>query len=59
MCYGYTIKDGKMVVKPEETAVVQNIFAWYLDGDSCYRICKKLNAAGAVSYYVSVKHDGE
>lgn len=51
MCYGYRVKDGELVIEPTEAAVVRNIFAWYLAGDSCYQICKKLNAAGAVSYY--------
>lgn len=51
MCFGYRVRDGKLVIEPTEAAIVRDIFAWYLSGDSCYQICKRLNAAGAVSYY--------
>ena len=36
---------------PDEAEIIRQIFDWYLAGDSCYIICKKLNASGAKSYY--------
>ena len=36
---------------PKEAEIIRQIFNWYLAGDSCYIICKKLNDSGARSYY--------
>ena len=51
ICYGYQIVDGKFEIVPEEAEVIRQIFEWYLAGDSCYIICRKLNESGTKSYY--------
>lgn len=51
LCYGYCVINGRFEIVPEEAEVVRQIFNWYLAGDSCYRICTKLNASGVTSYY--------
>ena len=51
ICYGYRVVDGKLEIVPDEAEIIRQIFDWYLAGDSCYIICKKLNASGAKSYY--------
>ena len=51
ICYGYRVVDGKFEIVPEEAEIIRQIFDWYLAGDSCYIICKKLNDSGARSYY--------
>lgn len=44
--YGYEIKDGKLVINPEEAKYVREIFKWYLSGEGSYRIAKKLSSLG-------------
>lgn len=42
-CFGYQKgSDGSLEIVPEQAAVVQNIFNWYLQGDSLHRIVSKL-----------------
>lgn len=41
--YGYKNEDGKMVVVPEEAAVVKDIFKMALSGMGGYRIARSLN----------------
>ena len=43
---GYTKKDGRLVVVPEEAAVVRLIFREYLEGFGTKTIARHLNAAG-------------
>ena len=50
LCYnrflGYTKKDGKLVVVPEEAEVVRQIFREYLEGFGTKTIARHLNDAG-------------
>ena len=49
-CYGYdTGPDGKLVINPDEAAVVYWIFARYLDGDSLGKIAAGLEEQGVLS----------
>jgi len=51
LLYGYRVTDGQLVIEEKEAEIVRRIFEWYLCGDSCYMIAKKLNEAGVKSYY--------
>jgi DNA invertase Pin-like site-specific DNA recombinase len=44
--HGYRYENGKYVVVPEEAALVQKIFQWYLEGLGYNAIAKRLNAEG-------------
>ena len=44
--YGYEVKNGSFVIKPEEAAVVRRIFQMYLDGMGSVKIMKLLMAEG-------------
>ena len=44
--YGYEVRNGSFVIKPEEAAVVRRIFQMYLDGLGSVRIMKLLMAEG-------------
>ena len=48
MCslYGYRVKNGELVIEEAEAEIVRGIFQWFLDGNSCYEIARKLNKAG-------------
>ena len=47
---GYTKdEDGKLVIVPEEAAIVRRIYAEYLDGKSFKRIKQGLEADGILS----------
>lgn len=42
-CYGYKRGwNGLLEIVPEQAEIVRNIFNWYLQGDSFYRIASKL-----------------
>ncbi len=43
---GYTKKDGRLVIVPEEAVVVRRIFREFLEGFSAKRICMHLEAGG-------------
>lgn len=47
--YGYDNVDGKMVIVPEEAAVVKEIFSWALSGKGSYIIANTLNERGIAS----------
>ncbi len=49
--YGYRLQNGSFVIEETEAKVVRQIFEWFLEGDSCYKISIKLNAANIKSYY--------
>jgi DNA invertase Pin-like site-specific DNA recombinase len=42
--YGYDYKDGRLIIKPSEAKVIQNIYSWYKCGTSMGDITKKLNS---------------
>lgn len=44
--FGYDNVDGKMVIIPEEAAIVKEIFAMAINGMGSYVIAKKLNKRG-------------
>ena len=44
--YGYTLKDGKPVIVPDEAEVVKEIFTKYLSGEGLCKIAKALNERG-------------
>lgn len=44
--YGYTVRDGTVVIDEEQAAIVRQIFKQYAEGASYYRIAKDLNARG-------------
>ena len=44
--YGYQIKDGKLMLHPQEAAVVRRIFALCLEGKFQWEISDTLNAQG-------------
>jgi DNA invertase Pin-like site-specific DNA recombinase len=44
--HGYRYENGKYVVVPEEAALVQKIFQWYLEGLGYNAIAQRLNAEG-------------
>ena len=45
--FGYRLQDGKYVVKPDEAAIVKQIFKWYLSGVGYMAIAKRLNESEA------------
>jgi len=45
--HGYRYENGKYVIVPEEAALIQKIFQWYLDGYGYNAIARGLNAEGA------------
>ena len=47
--YGYEVRDGTLVIRPEEAAVVRQIFRWYLSGLGEAEISKRLFAEGICS----------
>lgn len=47
--YGYDNVDGKMVIVPEEAAVVKEIFSWALSGKGSHIIDNTLNERGIAS----------
>lgn len=48
---GYTLRNGRFVVVPEEAAVVRRIFDLYMDGKGYAAIADILNAADAKTRY--------
>lgn len=44
--YGYQIQDGRLVIQPQEAAVVKQIFSIYLKGTYQWKIADILNADG-------------
>lgn len=54
--YGYENVDGKMVIVPEEAAVVKEIFQRTISGQGSYIIAKWLNEAGIPSKRGNVWH---
>ena len=44
--YGYRLENGKLVVVPEEGAIVQRIFKMHLEGMGQHSIVKELNRQG-------------
>ncbi len=44
--HGYHYEKGKYFIVPEEAALVQKIFKWYLEGHGYNAIAKRLNAEG-------------
>ncbi|MGO5315017.1 recombinase family protein [Bilifractor sp. LCP21S3_A7] len=42
--YGYDMKDGKMIINPEQAEVIRMIFRLYLDGMGTNKIAQKLDA---------------
>ena len=46
--YGYQIQDGKLVIQPQEAAVVKRIFSIYLEGTYQWKIADILNADGVL-----------
>jgi DNA invertase Pin-like site-specific DNA recombinase len=44
--YGYTVKDGRYVIVPEEAEIIRSVFAHYNEGTGMLRIAKDLNALG-------------
>ncbi len=51
---GYRLRDGKLVVMPEEAEIVRRIFSDYLSGMGVVAIAKKLNHDGVESFYSAV-----
>jgi hypothetical protein len=49
--YGYDYKDGKLTVKPDEAAVVKEIFERYARGEGHHRIAQSLNERGIKRKY--------
>jgi DNA invertase Pin-like site-specific DNA recombinase len=45
--HGYRYENGKFVFVPEEAALIQKIFEWYLEGYGYNAIAQRLNAEGA------------
>lgn len=45
--YGYRYVNGKYVIVPEEAALIQQIFQWYLDGHGYNAIAQRVNAEGS------------
>ena len=41
--YGYQIQDGRLVIQPQEAAVVKQIFSIYLKGTYQWKIADILN----------------
>lgn len=48
---GYRLKDGKMIVVPEEAEIVKMIFNDYLSGKGVQSIARKLNEMGVPAKY--------
>ena len=47
--YGYSVKDGAMVINEDEAGWVRRIFASALEGSSCTAIAKQLNGLGVTT----------
>lgn len=45
--HGYRYENGKYAIVPEEAALIQQIFQWYLDGQGYNAIAQRLNAEGS------------
>lgn len=45
--HGYRYENGKFVIVSEESALIRNIFQWYLDGHGYNAIAQRLNAEGS------------
>jgi len=45
--HGYRHENGKYVIVPEEAALVQKIFEWYMEGHGYNAIAQRLNAEGS------------
>jgi len=43
--YGYEYQNGKLLLNPNEAAIVKDMFSWYLSGKSIGNITKLLNDA--------------
>lgn len=41
--FGYTIAKGEIRLQPQEAPIVQNVFKWYLEGETMQRIAERLN----------------
>lgn len=41
--FGYTITKGEIGLQPQEALIVQNVFKWYLEGETMQRIADRLN----------------
>lgn len=50
--YGYRLKNGELLIEPQEAEVIKTIFQMFLSGVSRVRIAKFLNQNG-------ITHDGE
>lgn len=46
--YGYQIQDGRLVIQPQEDAVVKQIFSIYLEGTYQWKIADILNADSVI-----------
>lgn len=46
--YGYRVKDGELVIHPQEAAVVRDVFDFYLEGMSQQQIADEQNADGII-----------
>ncbi len=53
--FGYDLIDGKLVINEEEAKYVRDIFKWYLEGEGCYKIAKKLDALGVKNKKINGK----
>lgn len=53
---GYTLRNGRFVVVPEEAAVVRQIYDLYLDGKGYAAIADILNASDAKTRYGRTSH---
>ena len=36
--FGYTIAKGEIRLQPQEAPIVQNVFKWYLEGETMQQI---------------------
>ena len=41
--FGYTIAKGEIRLQPQEAPIVQNVFKWYLEGETMQQIAERLN----------------
>lgn len=48
--YGYRTVNDSLVIQEDEAEVVRRIFQFFLKGDSCNRIAKKLTKENIKSY---------
>lgn len=44
--FGYTIKNKELVILPDESKIIKDVFDWYMQGDGFLKIAKRLNALG-------------